>query len=60
MATEALNTAIEYIVDLVSPEHHELAGKAKDMAAAAVFFTALFSAIIAGLMIGDEFFAFGV
>ena len=60
LATEALNTAIEYIVDLVSPEYHELAGKAKDMAAAAVFFTALFSAIIAGLMIWDEFFAFGV
>lgn len=60
LATEALNTAIEYIVDLVSPEHHELAGKAKDMGAAAVFFTALFSAIIAGMMIWDEFFAFGV
>ncbi|MEM6771067.1 MAG: diacylglycerol kinase, partial [Bacteroidota bacterium] len=43
----------------VSPEYHELAGKAKDMAAAAVFFTALFSAIIAGLLIWDEFYAFG-
>lgn len=58
LTAEALNTAIEYVVDLVSPEYHELAGKAKDMAAAAVFFGAIFSAIIAGLLIWDEFYAF--
>lgn len=40
---EAFNTALEFLTDLVSPEYHELAGKTKDMAAAAV----LFSAIIA-------------
>src|SRR5215210_3931040 len=29
--TEGLNTAIEYLVDLVSPEHRQLAGWAKDV-----------------------------
>ena len=33
---ELLNTAIECVVDLVSPEYHELAGWAKDAASAAV------------------------
>ena len=36
LALEAMNTAIESIIDLVSPEHHALAGKAKDVAAGAV------------------------
>ncbi len=37
IAAELLNTAIETVVDLVSPEFHPLAGRAKDIAAAAVF-----------------------
>jgi len=44
---EALNSAIEYIVDLASPEYHELAKKAKDVAAAAVLVAAIGSIIIA-------------
>ena len=31
--TEMINTAIEYTVDLASPEKHELARKAKDVSA---------------------------
>jgi len=38
---ELLNTALEWIVDLVTKEHHPLAGGAKDMAAAAVFLALL-------------------
>lgn len=34
---ELFNTAIETIVDLVSPEYHTLAGHAKDISAAAVY-----------------------
>ncbi len=49
-AAEALNTAIEYLTDLVSPEYHQLAGKAKDAAAAGVLFTAI-GAAVAGLFI---------
>ena len=36
LCAELLNTAIETIVDLVSPEYHPLAGRAKDIAAAAI------------------------
>lgn len=39
-ALEAVNTAIEYLTDLVSPDFHPLAGKAKDVAAAAVLIAA--------------------
>ncbi len=56
LAAESLNTAVEYIVDLVSPEYNELAGKAKDVAAGAVLFTAIFSALVAGLLIYDALF----
>jgi len=33
LAGEAINSAIERIVDLVSPDHHELAKQAKDIGA---------------------------
>ena len=49
-AAEAMNTALEYLTDLVSPGFHELAGKAKDAAAAAVLITAI-GAVIVGLLI---------
>ena len=32
MTAELINTAIETVVDLVSPEYHPLAGRAKDVA----------------------------
>jgi diacylglycerol kinase len=38
---EAFNTALEFLTDLVSPKYHDLAGKTKDVAAAAVLFTAI-------------------
>ncbi|WEK48610.1 MAG: diacylglycerol kinase [Candidatus Kaistia colombiensis] len=38
LAVEALNTAIEEIVDRVSPEHSEFARRAKDLGSAAVMF----------------------
>ena len=47
---EMVNTSIENIVDLVSPKKHELAGRAKDMAAGAVLISALFAAGV-GLII---------
>lgn len=49
-ALEMMNTAIERVVDLASPEIHPLAKQAKDIAAGAVLVFALFSAII-GLLI---------
>ena len=37
LSAETLNSAVEAIVDKVSPEFHELAGRAKDLGSAAVF-----------------------
>lgn len=34
---ETLNSAIERVVDLVTLEHHDMAGRAKDVGSAAVF-----------------------
>jgi len=51
---EAINTAIEFLVDLVSPEAHPLAGKAKDVAAGAVLVAAIGSAFIGGLVFGPH------
>jgi len=46
LAAEAINTALEYLTDLVSPDYHELAGKSKDVAAAGVLLLAIVAAII--------------
>jgi diacylglycerol kinase (ATP) len=46
LLAEMLNTAVEAIVDLLSPEHSEKAKAAKDIAAGAVLITALGSAVI--------------
>ncbi|WP_225743963.1 diacylglycerol kinase family protein [Marinilactibacillus sp. Marseille-P9653] len=47
---EILNTVIENLVDLVTQEYHPLAKKVKDMAAAAVLSTTVFS-VVTGLLI---------
>jgi len=52
LGAEMMNTALETVVDLVSPEFNELAGRAKDVAAAAVWLTALFSALVGVLVFG--------
>jgi len=51
---EAINTSIEFLVDLASPEVHPLAGKAKDVAAGAVLVAAIGSAVIGGLVFGPH------
>lgn len=50
ISAEMINTAVEYLVDLVSPGHNELAGKIKDIAAGAVLIAAV-CALITGLII---------
>ena len=37
LIVEIINSAIESIVDMASPDYHELAGKGKDLGSAAVF-----------------------
>lgn len=46
LAAEGFNTAIERLVDLVSPERHPVAGDVKDVAAGAVLICAIAAAII--------------
>ncbi|MGN0049039.1 MAG: diacylglycerol kinase family protein [Bacteroides sp.] len=50
IAAELFNSAIELLVDLVSPQRHPLAGRVKDIAAGAVLVCAATAAII-GLII---------
>lgn len=47
LAAECLNTALESVVDLVSPGYAELAKHAKDCAAGAVLVCALCAAVVA-------------
>lgn len=55
LAAEALNTAIEFLTDLASPDIHPLAEKAKDTAAAAVLICAI-GAVVIGLIVFLPYF----
>ena len=48
---ELLNSAIETNVDRVGLEHHELSGRAKDIASAAVFLVIVFAASVWALIL---------
>jgi diacylglycerol kinase (ATP) len=52
LALEAVNSAIEAVVDLVSPDYHELARTAKDCAAGAMIFAVLGSLGVAVAIFG--------
>ena len=54
---ELLNTAIETVVDLVSPEYHPLAGRAKDIAAAAVWVLSAIVAVVGVLVFANAIIA---
>lgn len=49
---ELVNTAIEAVVNLVSPDYHPLAGRAKDVAAGAVLVVALAALVVGVLVFG--------
>lgn len=51
LSAELLNSAIEAVVDKVSPEFNELAGRAKDMGSAAVFMLLVLVALSWGLIL---------
>lgn len=54
LAAESVNTAIESLVDLVSPEYADLAKQAKDCAAAAVLVCAIGSLIVGVIVYGSS------
>ena len=54
---ECVNTSIEAVVDLASPEYHELAKRAKDCAAGGVLVCSIIAAIVEAIIILPKFFA---
>ena len=56
LSAELLNSAIEAVVDKVSPDFHELAGRAKDMGSAAVFLLLMLMVLSWGLILGPRLF----
>lgn len=56
LAFETMNTALEALVDLVSPEHHALAKAAKDTSAGSVLIAAL-GALAVGILLALAFLA---
>ncbi|MEM7372672.1 MAG: diacylglycerol kinase family protein [Bacteroidota bacterium] len=61
LTAEGVNTAIEFVVDLVSPDPHPLAGKAKDVAAGAVLISVIICGCVWGIIylpkLWDSFFS---
>jgi diacylglycerol kinase (ATP) len=56
-AAEFINTAIEAVVDLASPEKHPLAKVGKDVGAAAVLIAAIAAVFIGLLILGPPLWA---
>lgn len=54
LSAELLNSAIEAVVDKVSPEFNELAGRAKDMGSAAVFVLLVLVVLSWALILGPR------
>lgn len=50
LTAELFNTAIEGIVDMVSPEYNKMAGYVKDVAAGAVLVAAIAAAVIGSII----------
>lgn len=54
---EIINTAVEVVVDMVSPDYHPLAKKAKDVAAGAVLIAAGGAAVVGYVVFSSRIFA---
>lgn len=57
LLAELLNTAIEVVVDLASPDFHPLAKRAKDVAAGAVLIASIGAAVLGYLAFSRHFFS---
>lgn len=51
LSVELLNSAIEAVIERYGPEHHELAGRAKDMGSAAVFVLLMNALVVWGFIL---------
>ena len=57
ISLELVNSAIESLVDMISPEWKKEAGKIKDMAAASVLVASIVAAIVGLLIFGSHLFS---
>jgi len=57
LSAELLNSAVEAVIERYGAEHHELAGRAKDMGSAAVFVLMMNVLLCWGLLLGPRWFA---
>jgi undecaprenol kinase len=57
LTTEAVNTAIEFAVDLASPGYNVAAGRAKDVAAGAVLIASFGAAVVGAIVFGPHVWA---
>lgn len=57
ISAELLNSAIEAVIERYGAEHHELAGRAKDMGSAAVFVLMLNVVLLWSLLLGPQLLA---
>ncbi len=55
MLAEAINSAIERVVDLVTLEHHDMAGRAKDVGSAVVFLSIFIFVVTWTIILIDSF-----
>ena len=55
MAMELMNSALEAVIERYGAEHHELAGRAKDMGSAAVFVLMLNVILVWALVLGPRY-----
>jgi len=56
-SAEAFNTAIETIMNKISPDYDKTTGRIKDIAAGAVLITAIAALIVGGLIFGPKIIA---
>jgi len=57
LAAELLNSGLETMVDMVSPDYHPLAKQAKDVAAGAVLLAAMVAVVVGLLILGPPLWA---
>lgn len=55
MAMELMNSAMEAVIERYGAEHHELAGRAKDMGSAAVFLLMMNVILVWALVLGPRY-----
>jgi diacylglycerol kinase (ATP) len=55
LSVELLNSAVEAVIERYGAEHHELAGRAKDMGSAAVFVLMINVVLTWALILGPRF-----